>query len=99
MYDIVAIFFNSHLKLRVENQNVPVDGEQYDLLYCWTDDYWYDLLPLLGERYVLYGYYNELSYQFMVVKIFDQKLDLYLLKDQKISFLKDHRYIQSIERK
>ena len=99
MNDIVSIFFNSQLKLRIENQNIPAEGEQYDLLYYWTDDHWYDLLPLLGERYILYGHYNELSYQFMVVKIFDQKLDSYLLKDQKVAFLKDHRYMQSIERK
>jgi hypothetical protein len=99
MNDIVSIFFNSNLKLRIENQNAPADGEQYDLLYYWTDDHWYDLLSLLGERYVLYGYYNELSYQFMSFKIFDLKLDLYLSKEQKIAFLKGHRYIQSIERK
>ena len=94
MNDIISIFFNSHLKLRIENQNIPADGKQYDVLYCWIDDHWYDLLSLLGERYILYGYYNELSYQFMVSKIFDHKMDLYLLLEQKIELLRGHRYIQ-----
>jgi hypothetical protein len=94
MNEIVSIFFNSHLKLRIENQNVPADGEQYDVLYYWTDDHWYDLLSLLGERYALYGYYNQPSYQFIVSKIFDQKMDSYLSTEQKMELLGSHRYIQ-----
>jgi hypothetical protein len=96
---ILAICFDQQLKLRLTQDKRAVEGSQYDRLYCWSDDHWYDLLSLLGERYVLYGWWNEGSHQLMATNIFDQKLDVYVSAEQKNQLLIGHRYIVGIAEK
>lgn len=96
MNNIISIFFDRHLKLQVHRDNKSAEGAEHDLLYRWTDDHWYDLLSLLGERYVLCGYYDEWSYLFIENKIFDQTRNVYLDLQQKAELLKGHRYIGTL---
>jgi hypothetical protein len=90
---VLTIFFDSSLKLQIWDNNSLILGAGYDRLYCWTDDHWYDLLSLLGERYVLFGWWNEGSCQLMVSKILDQKVDSYLTFDQRMDLISTHRYL------
>lgn len=97
--EIITIFFDANLKLRICSGVNFLEESRDDRLYQWSDDHWYDLLTLLGERYVLSGWYNEPSYQLMVSKIFDQQLDAYCSSEQKQALLAGHRYMQTVSEK
>ena len=99
MRETITISFDTNLKLHIQAGEGAVNESRDDRLYQWSDDHYYDLLTLLGERYMLYGWYNELSYQLMVAKIFDQQNDVYCSSEQKQALLVGHRYMQTISEK
>lgn len=99
MREQITIFFDAALKLRICSGVNFIEDSRDDRLYQWSDDHHYDLLSLLGERYMLYGWYNELSYQLMVSKIFDQQADMYVSPEHKQELLAGHRYMQTVSEK
>jgi hypothetical protein len=97
MESYISLFFDRGLKLHPQIYNKDIDGNQYNELYCWTDDHWYDLLFLLGERYTSYGWFDDITHQFVVCKIFDQKNNAYLNIKQQYQFIKNCRFIKSFD--
>lgn len=101
----VSISLDNRFDLVINHRGNKAIGKEFRGLYDWAEDYWEDLVYLLGERYMLFGewmrtkhtiFYDNLPHDFLESDVYDKEKKIWLSTNARNKLLAGADFIHHV---